>query len=94
MEDKNICLEEKRVFYRNIRFLIFFIGMILTIYFIQQYSKNKVLKIVEHFNSNKEIICDKKIVSIQKGYTFYEKDNSYITNGENMFLINRCSIKE
>lgn len=94
MEEKNICLEEKRVFYRNIRNLIFFISMILLIYFIQQDSNNKVLKIVEHFNSNQEIICDKKIVSIQKGYNFYEKDNSYITNGENMFLINRCSIKE
>lgn len=94
MEDNNICLEEKRVFYRNIRFLIFYIALILTIYFIQQYSKNKVLKIVAHFNSNKMIICDKKIVSIEKGYSFYEKDKSFITDSENMFLINRCIIKE
>ena len=56
-----------------------------TIYFIQQDSNNKVLKIVEHFNSNQNHVVSKKLSLNKKGYSFYEKDNSYISNGENMF---------
>ena len=94
MEQINICLKEKRVFYKYLWNLLFFIAMILLIYISNKNSKDSIEKIVVAFNNNQEIICDKKIVSKQKAYNFYEKENNYITNGENMFLISRCSIRE
>lgn len=94
MEQINICLKEKRVFYKYLWNLLFFIAVIFFIYMENKNSRDSIEKTVEAFNNNQEIICDKKIVSKQKGYNFYEKDNNYIANGENMFLISRCSIKE
>lgn len=43
-------------------------------------------------NKNK-VICKSSIVSIKNGYKFEENKEYFVSNGENIFNLKRCSLK-
>lgn len=88
------CSKEKTLFYKNIIRLTLFSLMVLLVYMERKNTNDKKEEIINAFNSNQEIICDKKIVSKDRSYIFYKDDTKYITNGENMFLLRLCRVKD
>ena len=69
------------------------IGAFFMIYNWQQSTIKDKEDLIEAFNSNKELICFSKIVSISNGYKFDEKRVNYVTDGVNIFFISRCNLK-
>ena len=43
-------------------------------------------------NKNK-VICNSSIVFIKNGYKFEENKEYFVSNGENIFNLKRCSLK-
>jgi hypothetical protein len=50
-------------------------------------------KVKNAFENNIELICYAKIVSKANGYKYDDKRNEYITNGVDIFLLSKCSVK-
>ena len=92
MEDKE-NKDEKKLFVSIFSIIILAIGAFLIVYNWQQSTIKDKEDLIEAFNSNKELICFSKIVSISNGYKFDEKRVNYVTDGVNIFLISRCSLK-
>ena len=95
MEDKELEKEnsERKLFVSIFLIIILAIGAFLIVYNWQQSTIKDKEDLIEAFNSNKELICFSKIASISKGYKFDEKRTDFITDGVNIFLISRCSLK-
>ena len=95
---ENEELREERISERKLFASIFLkillaIGAFFIVYNWQQSTIKDKEDLIEAFNSNKELICFSKIVSISNGYKFDEKRVNYVTDGVNIFLISRCSLK-
>ena len=95
MENKELEKEnsERKLFVSIFLIIILAIGAFLIVYNWQQSTIKDKEDLIEAFNSNKELICFSKIVSISNGYKFDEKRVNYVTDGVNIFLISRCSLK-
>ena len=95
MEDEELEKEnsEKKLFVSIFSIIILAIGAFFIVYNWQQSSIKDKENLIAAFNSNKELICFSKVVSISNGYKFDEKRVNYVTDGVNIFLISRCSIK-
>ena len=92
MEDKE-NKDEKKLFVSIFSIIILAIGAFFIVYNWQQSSIKDKENLIVAFNSNKELICFSKVVSISNRYKFDEKRVNYVTDGVNIFLISRCSIK-
>jgi len=88
------CIKEKKKFYKYVNSLIFLVAVFIVLYIAYSLEQNNMKKIALAFENNQEIICDSKIVSKVKGYKYYEKNSNFITNGENIFDLSKCRIKE
>ncbi len=88
------CIKEKKKFYKYVNSLIFLVAVFIVLYIAYSLDQNRVNEIVVAFENNQELICDSRIVSKRKGYRYYEKDSNFITNGENIFDLSKCRIKE
>ena len=53
-------------------------------------NKNEV---INAFKDANEVICKSSIVSIKNGYKFEENKEYFVSNGENIFNLKRCSLK-
>lgn len=85
--------KEEKLFVSIFLRIILAIGAFLIVYNWQQSTIKDKENLIEAFNSNKELFCFSKIVSISNGYKFDEKRTDFITDGVNIFLISRCSLK-
>ena len=92
-ELKKENISERKLFVSIFLKIILAIGAFFMIYNWQQSTIKDDEDLIEAFNSNKELICFSKIVSISNGYKFDEKRVNYVTDGVNIFLISRCSLK-
>ena len=92
-ELKKENISERKLFVSIFLIIILAIGAFLIVYNWQQSTIKDKEDLIEAFNSNKELICFSKIVSISKWYKFDEKRVNYVTDGVNIFLISRCSLK-
>ena len=92
-ELKKENISERKLFVNIFLKIILAIGAFLIVYNWQQSTIKDKEDLIEAFNSNKELICFSKIVSISNGYKFDEKRVNYVTDGVNIFLISRCSLK-
>ena len=92
-ELKKENISERKLFVNIFLKIILAIGAFFIVYNLQQSTIKDKEDLIEAFNSNKELICFSKIVSISKGYKFDEKRTDFITDGVNIFLISRCSLK-
>lgn len=95
MEDKELEKEnsERKLFVSIFSIIILAIGAFFIVYNWQQSTIKDEEDLIEAFKTNKELICFSKVVSISNGYKFDEKRVNYVTDGVNIFLISRCSIK-
>ena len=92
-ELKKENISERKLFVSIFLIIILAIGAFLIVYNWQQSTIKDKEDLIEAFNSNKELICFSKIVSISNGYKFDEKRVNYVTDGVNIFLISRCGLK-
>ena len=92
-ELKKENISERKLFVNIFLIIILAIGAFLIVYNWQQSTIKDKEDLIEAFNSNKELICFSKIVSISNGYKFDEKRTDFITDDVNIFLISRCSLK-
>lgn len=92
-ELKKENISERKLFVNIFLIIILAIGAFFIVYNWQQSTIKDKEDLIEAFNSNKELICFSKIVSISNGYKFDEKRVNYVTDGVNIFLISRCSLK-
>lgn len=92
-ELKKENISERKLFVNIFLKIILAIGAFFIVYNWQQSSIKDKEDLIVAFNSNKELICFSKVVSISNGYKFDEKRTDFITDGANIFLISRCSIK-
>ena len=53
-------------------------------------NKNEV---ISAFKDGNDVICKSSIVSIKNGYKFEENKEYFVSNGENIFNLKRCSLK-
>ncbi|WP_320035782.1 hypothetical protein [Halarcobacter sp.] len=88
------CEKEKKKFFKYVKGLIFLIAVYIVLYFTHSIDKNRVDKIAIAFENNQELICDNKVVSSTKGYKYYKKESNLITDGDNIFELSKCLIKE
>ena len=95
MEDKELEKEnsQRKLFVSIFSIIILAIGTFFIVYNWQQSTIKDEEDLIEAFKTNKELICFSKVVSISNGYKFDEKRVNYVTDGVNIFLISRCSIK-
>ena len=92
-ELKKENISERKLFVNIFLIIILAIGAFFIVYNWQQSTIKDKEDLIEAFNSNKELICFSKIVSISNGYKFDEKRVNYVTDGVNIFLISRCGLK-
>jgi hypothetical protein len=92
-ELKKENISERKLFVSIFLIIILAIGAFLIVYNWQQSTIKDKEDLIEAFNSNKELICFSKVVSISNGYKFDEKRVNFVTDGVNIFLISRCSLK-
>ena len=95
MENKELEKEnsERKLFISIFSIIILAIGTFFIVYNWQQSTIKDEEDLIEAFKTNKELICFSKVVSISNGYKFDEKRVNYVTDGVNIFLISRCSLK-
>ena len=96
IEDKELEKEnrdERKLFVSIFLIIILAIGAFFIVYNWQQSTIKDKEYLIEAFKTNKELICFSKVVSISNGYKFDEKRTDFITDGVNIFLISRCSLK-
>ena len=95
MENKELEKEnsERKLFISIFSIIILAIGTFFIVYNWQQSTIKDEEDLIEAFKTNKELICFSKVVSISNGYKFDEKRTDFITDGVNIFLISRCSLK-
>lgn len=88
------CIKERNSFYKHLVKFSLFILLIGIIFSLHQRTNTKMNEVITAFEKNQEIICKNTIVSKKRNYDFYEEDPKFITNGENMYKLNNCWIKE
>ena len=92
-ELKKENISERKLFVSIFLKILLAIGAFFMIYNWQQSTIKDDEDLIEAFKTNKELICFSKVVSISNGYKFDEKRVNYVTDGVNIFLISRCSLK-
>ncbi|MDD2887644.1 MAG: hypothetical protein PHY66_08245 [Aliarcobacter sp.] len=86
-------LREKRLFH-SILIRISFAALSLSfIFFLQQKDKSEKEELIKAFNSNAELVCSSKVVSLSNGFKFDENRENFLTNGVDIYKISRCSLK-
>ena len=95
MENKELEKEnsERKLFISIFSIIILAIGTFFIVYNWQQSTIKDEEDLIEAFKTNKELICFSKVVSISNEYKLDEKRTDFITDGVNIFLISRCSLK-
>lgn len=86
-------VKEKNLFFSMIGSVVLAVIIFLFIFTIQKNGITEKKNLINAFNSNEQILCSSKIVSLNNGFTFDEKRENYVTNGVDIFLISKCTLK-
>ena len=89
---KNIDLE-KELFVSMLLPIIITVAFMFLIFAIFKSTVDENEKVKNAFENNIELICYAKIVSKANGYKYDDKRDGYITNGNDIFLLSKCSVK-
>jgi hypothetical protein len=89
---KNIDLE-KELFASMLLPIIITVAFMFFIFAILKSSVDENEKVKNAFENNIELICYVKIVSKANGYKYDDKRTGYITNGNDIFPLSKCSVK-
>ena len=84
---------EKELLYTMLTPIVLAAVVMFFIISLQISSINENKNLINAFNDNKELICFSKVVSKSNGYKFDEKKENYVSNGVDIFYINRCGLK-
>ena len=84
---------EKELLYTMLTPIVLAAIVMFLFVYLQNSSSNDNKELVNAFNDNKELICFSKVVSKSNGYKFDEKKENYVSNGVDIFYINRCGLK-
>ncbi len=93
LKNTKLELREKKLFYSILIRISFASLCVLFIFFLQQKDKTEKEELIKAFNSNAELVCSSKVVSLANGFKFDENRKNFITNGIDIFKISRCSFK-
>lgn len=94
MEKENVNeVKEKNLFFSMIRAIVLAVIIFSFIFTIQRNGIIEKENLINAFNSNEQIVCSSKIVSLNNGFKFDEKRENYVTNGVDIFLISKCTLK-
>ena len=94
MEKENVNeVKEKNLFFSMIRAIVLAVIIFSFIFTIQRNGITEKENLINAFNSNEQIVCSSKIVSLNNGFKFDEKRENYLTNGIDIFLISKCTLK-
>ena len=80
---KDECKKDKELFFSIVKRIVLAISVILLFVILDKKDEE---------NKN-EVICKSSIVSIKNGYKFEENKEYFVSNGENIFNLKRCSLK-
>ena len=69
------------------------ISVILLFVILDKKDEENKNEIINAFKNANEVICKSSIVSIKNGYKFEENKEYFVSNGENIFNLKRCSLK-
>lgn len=86
-------VKEKNLFFSMIRAIVLAVIIFSFIFTIQRNGITEKENLINAFNSNEQIVCSSKIVSLNNGFKFDEKRENYVTNGVDIFLISKCTLK-
>lgn len=84
---------EKELFHSLLARISIAVLSISFIVFVQIKDKMDKEELIKVFNSNGELVCSSKVVSLKNGFKFDENRNNSLTNGVDFFKISRCSLK-
>lgn len=91
--EKKNEFSEKELFYTMLTPIALAVVVMFFIISLQISSINENKNLINAFNDNKELICFSKVVSKSNGYKFDEKKENCVSNGVDIFNINRCGLK-
>ena len=86
-------VKEKKLFFSMIRAIVLAVIIFSFIFTIQRNGIIEKENLINAFNSSEQIVCSSKIVSLNNGFKFDEKRENYVTNGVDIFLISKCTLK-
>lgn len=87
------CKKDKELFFSIVKRIVLAISVILLFDILdKKYEENKN-EVINAFKNANEVICKSSIVSIKNGYKFEENKEYFVSNGENIFNLKRCSLK-
>ena len=87
------CKKQKEAFFFILRRIILASCVLLLFFILNIYEQKSKNEVINAFKNGNEVICNSSIVSIKNGYKFEENKEYFVSNGENIFNLKRCSLK-
>ena len=87
------CKKQKEAFFFILRRIILASCVLLLFFILNMYEQKSKNEVINAFKNGNEVICNSSIVSIKNGYKFEENKEYFVSNGENIFNLKRCSLK-
>ena len=90
---KDECKKDKELFFSIVKRIVLAICVILLFVILDKKDEENKNEVINAFKNANEVICKSSIVSIKNGYKFEENKEYFVSNGENIFNLKRCSLK-
>ena len=90
---KDECKKDKELFFSIVKRIVLAISVILLFVILDKKDEENKNEVINAFKDANEVICKSSIVSIKNGYKFEENKEYFVSNGENIFNLKRCSLK-
>ena len=90
---KDECKKDKELFFSIVKRIVLAISVILLSVILDKIDEENKNEVIYAFKDANEVICKSSIVSIKNGYKFEENKEYFVSNGENIFNLKRCSLK-
>ena len=87
------CKKNKKLFLSIVKTIVLAISVILLFVILDKKDEENKNEVINAFKNANEVICKSSIVSIKNGYKFEENKEYFVSNGENIFNLKRCSLK-
>ena len=87
------CKKDKELFFSIVKRIVLAISVILLFVILDKKDEENKNEVINAFKDANEVICKSSIVSIKNGYKFEENKEYFVSNGENIFNLKRCSLK-
>ena len=87
------CKKDKELFFSIVKRIVLAISVILLFVVLDKKDEENKNEVINAFKDANEVICKSSIVSIKNGYKFEENKEYFVSNGENIFNLKRCSLK-